>query len=232
MRSEIEKLRAKYEQIQQECSRLRIEAGRKREEEKAAAKQQDQQVLQSALHNSVNQNKRELLDEIEKKNNEMVLIMTELKVKQSMIEEYKKSVDELQRSKEDLANRLKSQEKELSILRTAPSMNMANEPFNHTSPAPLGGLLSLGHNPVSSRPSSSNAYFSQGGGGGGSIQQSILIQKDQEISDLKILLEDMQHQLEEKTGKVQQLIRMIADNETGNEKRLERRLEQKDSEIS
>lgn len=212
--NEIENLRKKIEKSEAEMSKLRIENGRLREEEK----QRSNFMADSNNGNSMGSNKRELLDEIEKKNSELQGALVELRNKQSRIEELLSTV-------EDLTIKIRQTEKDLilarsSIMTSVPAQ--VNEPFSNTSPVNLN----------SSRPSMLGNYSSQHA----SSSNILLVQqKDQEIADLKMSVADLKREVDEKTNKMQGLIRFLGDSESGygeKEKRLEKKVEQKDVELS
>lgn len=212
LQSEIDSLRRKIEKDQGEMSSLRIEIGRMREEEKARQVNQPEGVSS----NSMSSGKRGLLDEIEKKNSELQSVLTELKNKQSKIES-------LTTELEDMTVRARSYERELSMLRS--SNQLAGSQLGHNE-----GFNSTGHLALnSSRPSTSGGYQSH------HATNLALMQKDQEITDLKATIEDLRREVDEKTSKMQGLIKFLGESESGfgdKERRLEKRLEQKDRELA
>lgn len=211
LQAEIENLRQKSEKDYSELSRLRIENGRLKEEEKSRATD-----TQENMSTSMTSNKRGLLDEIERKNGELQSVLHELKNKQIKI-------DKLNNTIEELNVKLRTSEREVGMLKSSSNHNQhmaQSEHFISTSPVAIN----------SSRPSTSGGYFSQQGASSGLLVQ----QKDQEIADLKSTIADLRHEIDEKTSKMQGLIRFLGDSESGfgdKEKRLEAKIDQKDKEL-
>lgn len=212
LQAEIDSLRRRIEKDQAEMSSLRIEMGRMREEEKARNAQQSEGVSS----NSINSGKRGLLDEIEKKNSELQSVLIELKNKQFRIES-------LSTELEEMSVKVRTYERELSLLKS--SNQLAGSQLGHAEAFNSTGHIALN----SSRPSTSGGYQSQ------QASSLVIMQKDQEIADMKANIEDLRREVDEKTSKMQGLIRFLGESESGfgdKEKRLEKRIEQKDRELS
>lgn len=208
---EIENLRKRLEKSDAEMSRLRIEIGRLKEEEKM----RNSLSTENFNQNSSGSNKRELLDEIEKKNIELQAVLIELRNKQGKIEDLNTVIEEM-------STKLRLTEKDLMIARSnSQSSNLAIlEPFNQTSPVNLN----------SSRPSllQQNSHQS-------SASQLLVQQKEGEIMELKHKVADLKKDLEEKNIKLQGLIGFFGDSESRfgeKERKLEQKVEAKEAEIS
>lgn len=206
--SENDNLRRKIEKAEADMSKMRIEIGRLKEEEKSR-----NSLMQEVNSNSGGGSKRELLDEIDRRKNELQAAQIELSSKQTKI-------SDLENALEELSTRLRTTEKELLLAKSTSQASM-QEPFNSTSPVNLH----------SSRPSLAN-YNSQQ-----SSSANLLLahQKDQEISELKLTITDLKRELEEKTNKMQGLIRFLGDSESGygeKERRLEKKVEAKEVELN
>lgn len=210
--AEVESLRRRIEKSESEMSKLRIENGRLKEEEKARSS-----LVSDSSRESFGSNKRELLEEIEKKNSELQAALKELRNKQLKI-------DELNSMMEEMSTKIRSTEKELLLVRSSSQSSMPgaqNEPFNNTTPVNLS----------SSRPSMLGNYSSQQS----SPNLLVLQQREQEIAELKQTVADLRKELESKTLKMQGLIQFLGDSESGfgeKERRLEKKVEQKDSELA
>jgi len=206
MKYEIDKLREKTDKYEADLSRLRIENNRLHEEKSKAS---------FHLQNSTGSGKRELLDEIEKKNSELQTLNTEVKLKQSQIEELKRFNDEI-------GSRLKTYEKEILVLRSH-----SHHPLHSSSEA---NLHASSPSPLTSRPGSTHPNLSSHSGS----ERYLLIQREQELQDLRQSVEDLKHQLEEQKVKVQEYIKMLGDNEhrhNEKERKLQQKMDTKDSTI-
>lgn len=211
LQAEIQNLRLQADKDYAELSKLRIENVKLKEKDYPSSTE-----IQENLSTSMGSNKRGLLDEIERKNSELQCILVELKNKQLKIEKLSSTIEELN-------VKLRTSEREVGQLRTSMSgiQLMQSEPFNQTSPVPIN----------SSRPSTSGGYYSQQAAGGSLVVQ----QKEQEIADLKSTIADLRREIDEKTGKMQRLIEILRESESGvsdKEKRLESKIGQKDKELS